>query len=89
MHCDNQVAIFIVNNLTFHERTKYIEVDCYYVRDMVMKWVICTPYAQTIEKLAYAFTKGLSVGIFNSLCYKLGMINIYTSAWGGVLDIGY
>ena len=32
IHCDNQIAIFIVNNHAIHERTKHIEVDCYYMR---------------------------------------------------------
>jgi len=27
MHCDNQSAIYITQNLVCHERTKYIEVD--------------------------------------------------------------
>ena len=33
MHYDNEVAIFIANNPIFQERTKHIEVDCYYVWD--------------------------------------------------------
>ena len=80
MHCDNQTAIFIINNLTFHERTKHIEVDYHYVQDMVMKGVISTPYIQSSEQLADIFTKELSVGIFESLCTKLGMIDMYTPA---------
>ena len=39
MYCDNQAAIYIVNNPTFHERTKHIEVDYHCVREMVMNGI--------------------------------------------------
>ena len=32
MHCDNQSAIYIAQNIVFHERIKRIGIDCHFVR---------------------------------------------------------
>lgn len=47
MCCDNQTAIFIANNPMFHEHMKYIEVDCHFIRDLLLGKHLVTPYVRS------------------------------------------
>ena len=40
MYCDNQAAMYIINNSIFYERTKHIEVNSHFIRDIVMTYRI-------------------------------------------------
>jgi hypothetical protein len=56
---NNQSAIALSKDNTFHSRTKHIDIPYHYVREAVENSDLCLDYLKTDENLADIFTKAL------------------------------
>ena len=61
----------LANNLFYHGRTKHIEIDVHYVRNLVFDNRLEVRHISTVDQPADAFTKALSPSRLNALHSKL------------------
>ena len=87
LYWDNKSTIDIAHNPMQHDCTKHVEVDKHFGKAKLNSWLICTPFESTEGQLVDVLTKGWSGTAFQSIIRKLGMYNIYSPTWGGVLEI--
>ncbi|KAJ0469227.1 putative RNA-directed DNA polymerase [Helianthus annuus] len=80
MFCDNQVARHIANNPVFHERTKHVEMDCYFVRERVISQEIQPVHVDSKLQLADLLTKPLGAQQLQFLLNKLGIRDLHAPA---------
>jgi hypothetical protein len=59
IHVDNQSCTALAQNPVHHQRTKHIDIQHHFVRELVSEKVIELKYVPTEENIADVFTKGL------------------------------
>ncbi|GJY41355.1 ribonuclease H-like domain-containing protein [Tanacetum coccineum] len=70
-------TIKIAVSPVFHERTKHLEIDLHFVREIFLKGVVRTVKVDSANQIADILTKGLDTFQHMKLVKRLGMYDVY------------
>ncbi|CAG8658362.1 15291_t:CDS:1, partial [Acaulospora colombiana] len=73
LYIDNQSAISLANDVMFNQRTKHIDIQYHYLREVVMSGQLTSKYCPTNEMIADIMTKALARPQYTKLTNLLGM----------------
>ncbi|GJU41512.1 ribonuclease H-like domain-containing protein [Tanacetum coccineum] len=73
VYCDNVSAVYLSTNPMQHQRTKHIEIDIHFVRDMVAMGRVRVLHVPSRYQYADIFTKGLPSALFKEFCTSLSV----------------
>ena len=73
VHSDNQGAIALAKNPEHHKRTKHIDIQHHYVRELVSAGTVVMPHIGTEEMVADALTKALAAERHTKLTRRMGV----------------
>jgi hypothetical protein len=76
IYCDNRSCIRLLEQHVFHERSKHIEIKCYFIRDKVQEGEVKLEYIPTDEQTIDILTKPLSRIKFAYFREKMGIMEI-------------
>nr|GEW73571.1 ribonuclease H-like domain-containing protein [Tanacetum cinerariifolium] len=73
VYYDNVRAVYLSCNPVQHQRTKHIEIDIHFVRDLVAAGQVRVLHVPYRYQFANIFIKGLSSALFEEFCFSLSV----------------
>ncbi|GJX84240.1 ribonuclease H-like domain-containing protein [Tanacetum coccineum] len=83
VYCDNVSAIYLFSNPVQHQRTKHIEIDIHFVRDLVTTGHIRVFHVLSRYQYADIFIKGLPTALFDEFRDNLSVRSSPAQTAGG------
>ena len=74
--CDSQSAIFLAKNPSYHSKTKHIDVQYHFVRDMVKAKRVLLVKVDTLKNVADTLTKSVSTQKFSWCRETMGVAEL-------------
>ncbi|GJW88612.1 ribonuclease H-like domain-containing protein [Tanacetum coccineum] len=82
VYCDNVSAVYLSCNLVQHQRTKHIEIDIHFVRDLVAAGQVRVLHVLSRYQFADIFTKGLPSALFEEFRSSLSVRSPFAQTAG-------
>jgi hypothetical protein len=76
IYCGSQSAIFLVKNPTYHSKTKHIDIQYHFVRDMVEDKKVLLIKVDTLENVVDSLTKYVSTEKFSWCRGSMGIFSL-------------
>ncbi|GKD17174.1 ribonuclease H-like domain-containing protein, partial [Tanacetum coccineum] len=73
VYCHNVSAVYLSSNPVQHQRTKHIEIDIHFVRDLVAAGQVRVLHVSSRYQYADVFTKGLPTALFEEFRSSLSV----------------
>jgi hypothetical protein len=74
--CDSQSAIFLAKNLAYHSKTKHIDIQYHFVRDMIEEKKVLLMKVDTLKNVADSLTKSMSTKKFSWCRGSMGIVSL-------------
>jgi hypothetical protein len=76
IECDSQSVIFLAKNPAYHSKTKHIDVQYHFVRDMIEEKKVSLMRVDTLNNVVDSLTKSLSTEKFSWCRGSMGIATL-------------